>query len=170
MGTNTTQKRITPIFDYMYHFKYGHCMTFNYHESIDIQESSGILFNRASPVRGLDFITHKLTNALVRIKLGKQKKLRLGKINAKRNRGFAGDFVETVRPMNTDDDIVATSRTITARYMLTIAFNHVGISIMKIISSSTYNSCALRKLMCYSLTQPKLKISWLGKSILPWKS
>lgn len=111
---------------------YGHWMTVNYRESFGLHASSGILFNHESPLRGIEFVTRKVTDAVARIKQGKQKELRLGNIDAKRDWGFAGDYVEAMWLMlqqeNPDDYVVATGRTTTVRDMCRIAFAHVGLN------------------------------------------
>lgn len=110
---------------------YGHWLTVNYRESFGLHASSGILFNHESPLRGIEFVTRKVTDAVARIKQGKQKELRLGNIDAKRDWGFAGDYVEAMWLMlqqdKADDYVVATGRTTTVRDMCEIAFNHVGL-------------------------------------------
>ncbi len=108
----------------------AHWATVNYRESFKLHASSGILFNHESPLRGIEFVTRKVTDAVARIKLGQQKELRLGNIDAKRDWGFAGDYVEamwlmTQQPM-ADDYVVATGLTTTVRDMCEIAFRHVG--------------------------------------------
>lgn len=75
---------------------YGHWITVNYRESFGLHASSGILFNHESPLRGIEFVTRKVTDAVARIKLGKQQELRLGNVDAKRDWGFAGDYVEAM--------------------------------------------------------------------------
>lgn len=111
---------------------YGHWMTINYRESFDIHASSGILFNHESPLRGIEFVTRKVTDAVARIKQGKQKELRLGNIDAKRDWGFAGDYVVAMWLMlqqeQPDDYVVATGRTTTVRDMCKIAFEYVGLN------------------------------------------
>ena len=110
---------------------YGHWITVNYRESFGIHASSGILFNHESPLRGLEFVTRKVTDGVARIKLGKQKELRLGNIDAKRDWGFAGDYVLAMFLMlqqdSPDDYVVATGRTTSVREMCRIAFAHVGL-------------------------------------------
>ncbi|WNB92508.1 GDP-mannose 4,6-dehydratase [Bacillus sp. NEB1478] len=110
---------------------YGHWITVNYRESFNMHASSGILFNHESPLRGIEFVTRKVTDAVARIKLGLQKDLRLGNIDAKRDWGFAGDYVEAMWLMlqqdQPDDYVVATGRTTTVREMCKIAFEHVGL-------------------------------------------
>lgn len=111
---------------------YGHWITVNYRESFNLHASSGILFNHESPLRGIEFVTRKVTDAVARIKLGKQKELRLGNIDAKRDWGFAGDYVEAMWLMlqqpEADDYVIATGVTTTVRDMCRIAFAHVGLN------------------------------------------
>lgn len=114
---------------------YGHWMTINYRESFNIHASSGILFNHESPLRGLEFVTRKVTDAAARIKQGKEKELRLGNIDVKRDWGFAGDYVQAMWLMlqqeKADDYVIATGRTTTVREMCRIAFAHVGLDYEK---------------------------------------
>lgn len=111
---------------------YGHWITVNYRESFNLHASSGILFNHESPLRGIEFVTRKVTDAVARIKLGKQKELRLGNIDAKRDWGFAGDYVEAMWLMlqqdQPDDYVVATGQTATVRDMCSLAFERVGLN------------------------------------------
>jgi GDPmannose 4,6-dehydratase len=111
---------------------YGHWLTINYRESFGLHASSGILFNHESPLRGIEFVTRKVTDAVARIKLGRQKELRLGNIDAKRDWGFAGDYVEAMWLMlqqaEPDTYVIATGRTTTVRDMCRIAFRHVGLN------------------------------------------
>ena len=111
---------------------FGHWMTINYRESFDIFGCCGILFNHESPLRGIEFVTRKVTDAVARIKLGCQKDLHLGNIDAKRDWGFAGDYVEAMWKMlqqnKPDDYVVATGRTTTVRDMCKIAFDYVGLN------------------------------------------
>ena len=110
---------------------YGHWATVNYRESFGMHASSGILFNHESPLRGIEFVTRKVTDAVARIKQGKQKELRLGNIDAKRDWGFAGDYVQAMWLMlqqdDPDDYVVATGRTTSVRDMCRLAFAHVGL-------------------------------------------
>lgn len=111
---------------------FGHWMTINYRESFDIFGCCGILFNHESPLRGIEFVTRKVTDAVARIKLGCQNDLHLGNIDAKRDWGFAGDYVEAMWLMlqqdKADDYVVATGRTTTVRDMCKIAFDYVGLN------------------------------------------
>lgn len=110
---------------------YGHWITVNYRESFGIHASSGILFNHESPLRGIEFVTRKVTDAVARIKKGMAKELRLGNIDAKRDWGHSKDYVRAMWLMlqqdKPDDYVVATGRTTTVRDMCRIAFEHVGL-------------------------------------------
>lgn len=111
---------------------YGHWITINYRESFGLHASSGILFNHESPLRGIEFVTRKVTDAVACIKQGKQKELRLGNIDAKRDWGFAGDYVEAMWLMLQQDEpgsyVIATGRSTSVRDMCRIAFAHVGLN------------------------------------------
>ena len=110
---------------------FGHWITINYRESFNLHASSGILFNHESPLRGIEFVTRKVSDGVARIKLGKQKELRLGNLDAKRDWGFAGDYVEAMWLMmqqaQPEDYVVATGRSTSVREMCEIAFAHVGL-------------------------------------------
>jgi len=110
----------------------AHWATINYRESHGLHASSGILFNHESPLRGIEFVTRKVSHAAACIKLGRQKELRLGNIDVKRDWGFAGDYVEAMWLMlqqaKGDDFVVATGATTTVRDMCAIAFAHVGLN------------------------------------------
>ncbi|SFI89947.1 GDPmannose 4,6-dehydratase [Bosea sp. OK403] len=112
---------------------YGHWITINYRESYGIHASSGILFNHESPLRGIEFVTRKVTDGVARIKLGLAKELRLGNIDAKRDWGHSRDYVEAMWLMLqqdiADDYVVATGRTTTVRQMCQIAFDHAKLNI-----------------------------------------
>jgi len=111
---------------------YGHWITVNYRESYDLHASSGILFNHESPRRGLEFVTRKITNCVAKIKLGRERELRLGNLDAKRDWGFAGDYVRAMYLMlqqdSPDDFVVATGETYSVREFCEIAFGHVGLN------------------------------------------
>lgn len=112
---------------------YGHWITINYRESFGMHASSGILFNHESPLRGIEFVTRKVTDAVARIKKGTARELRLGNIDAKRDWGHSKDYVRAMWLMlqqdQPDDYVVATGRTTTVRDMCRIAFEHVGLRI-----------------------------------------
>ena len=111
---------------------YGHWITVNYRESYDIFACSGILFNHESPLRGKQFVTRKISDAVARIKLGKQGKLSLGNLDAERDWGFAGDYVRAMWLMmqqdTPDDYVVSTGRRHTVRDFCQVAFEHVGLN------------------------------------------
>ena len=111
---------------------FAHWATVNYRESFGMHASSGILFNHESPLRGLEFVTRKVTDAVARIKLGRQRELRLGNIDAKRDWGFAGDYVEVMWRMlqqdQPDDYVIATGVSTTVRDMCRLAFGCVSLN------------------------------------------
>lgn len=110
---------------------FGHWLTVNYRESFGIHASSGILFNHESPLRGLEFVTRKVTDAAARIKLGQANELRMGNLDATRDWGHARDYVQAMWLMLqqdvADDYVVATGRTIAVRDLCRIAFDCVGL-------------------------------------------
>jgi GDPmannose 4,6-dehydratase len=116
---------------------YGHYITVNYRESYGMFACSGILFNHESPRRGLEFVTHKVTDGAARIKLGLAQELRLGNLEAKRDWGFAGDYVEAMWLMlqqdEPDDYVVATGETHTVRELVETAFGHAGLDWKKYV-------------------------------------
>ncbi len=111
---------------------YGHWITVNYRESYDLHASSGILFNHESSRRGKEFVTRKITDGVARIKLGIDKELRLGNLDAQRDWGFAGDYVRAMWLMlqqeTPDDYVVATGRTNYVREFVRLAFDSVGLN------------------------------------------
>jgi GDPmannose 4,6-dehydratase len=111
---------------------FGHYMTQNYRESFNLFACSGILFNHESPRRGLEFVTRKVTNAAARIKLGLQKDLSMGNVNARRDWGFAGDYVQAMWLMlqadTPDDYVVATGVSHSVEHLLDTAFKHVDLN------------------------------------------
>jgi GDPmannose 4,6-dehydratase len=128
------QKESTPFYPrspYGVAKLYGHWITINYRESYDLHASSGILFNHESPRRGLEFVTRKISHGVARIKLGMQSELRLGNLEAQRDWGFAGDYVEAMWLMlqqdTPDDFVVATGETHSVREFCEVAFDRVGL-------------------------------------------
>jgi GDPmannose 4,6-dehydratase len=111
---------------------YGHYMTINYRESYGMHATSGILFNHESPRRGPEFVTRKISLAVARIALGLQDRLTLGNLDAKRDWGFAGDYVDAMWRMLQqdagDDYVVATGETHSIRQFLDVAFGHIGVT------------------------------------------
>jgi GDPmannose 4,6-dehydratase len=110
---------------------YGHYITVNYRESYDLFACSGILFNHESPRRGLEFVTRKVTNGVARIKMGLDDHLTLGNLDARRDWGFAGDYVDAMWRMLQQDEpedyVVATGETHTVERLVQLAFDHAGL-------------------------------------------
>ena len=111
---------------------YGHWITVNYRESYNLHASSGILFNHESPRRGLEFVTRKISYGAASIKLGLEEKLSLGNLDAKRDWGFAGDYVEAMWMMlqqeQPDDYVICSGMTHSVREFCDLAFNHLGLN------------------------------------------
>jgi len=110
---------------------YGHWITVNYRESYGLHASSGILFNHESPRRGLEFVTRKISHGVAQIVLGRADELRLGNLDARRDWGFAGDYVDAMWRMlqrdSPDDYVVSTNETHSVRELCELAFGHVGL-------------------------------------------
>jgi len=130
----TPQRETTPFYPrspYGVAKAYGHWITVNYRESYDMFCCSGVLFNHESPRRGREFVTRKVTDAVARIKLGLQKELRLGNLEAKRDWGFAGDYVKAMwlilQQDQADDFVIATGESHSVRELVEIAFDHAGL-------------------------------------------
>jgi GDPmannose 4,6-dehydratase len=130
----TPQSETTPFYPrspYGVAKAYGHYITVNYRESYDMYACSGILFNHESPRRGLEFVTRKVTDGVARIKLGLADTLTLGNLDARRDWGFAGDYVEAMWRMlqqeRADDYVVATGVTNTVGRLVELAFAHAGL-------------------------------------------
>jgi GDPmannose 4,6-dehydratase len=129
------QKETTPFYPrspYGVAKVYGHWITVNYRESYDMFAVSGILFNHEGPRRGLEFVTRKISHGVARIKCGLSQELRLGNLDAKRDWGFAGDYVRAMWLMlqadEPDDYVIATGHTHTVREFCQVAFDHVGLN------------------------------------------
>ena len=112
---------------------FAHWSVINYRESYNLHASSGILFNHESPLRGLEFVTRKISDAVVKISRGDLRCLELGNLNAQRDWGYAGDYVEgmwrMVQAESPDTYVLATGRKESIRYFATLAFRHVGIEV-----------------------------------------
>lgn len=131
----TPQTETTPFYPrspYGVSKVYGHYITVNYRESYDLYAASGILFNHESPRRGLEFVTRKVTDGAVRIKLGKANSLKMGNIDSRRDWGFAGDYVRAMWLMlqqdTPEDYVVATEVSHTVQYLIEVAFGYVGLN------------------------------------------
>jgi len=132
--TETPQNERTPFYPrspYGVAKVYGHWITVNYRESYGIFCCSGILFNHESPRRGLEFVSRKVTSAAAKIKLGLQKELRMGNLDARRDWGFAGDYVEAMWLMlqqkEPEDYVVGTGISHSVKDLIKVAFDHVGL-------------------------------------------
>jgi GDPmannose 4,6-dehydratase len=130
----TPQKETTPFYPrspYGVAKVYGHWITVNYRESYELYACSGILFNHESPRRGLEFVTHKVTYGASRIKLGMAEELRLGNLEARRDWGYAGDYVEAMWLMlqeeEPDDYVIATGETHSVQALCEAAFGYLGL-------------------------------------------
>lgn len=147
---------------------YSYWITKNYRESYDMFACNGILFNHESPRRGETFVTRKITRAVASIKLGKQKKLYLGNLDAKRDWGFAGDYVEAMWLMlqqkNPDDYVVATNETHTVREFCEKAFGHVGLNWENYVEvDEKYNRPAEVDLLIGDPAHAKKQLNWEPK-------
>lgn len=133
-ATNPPQNEETPFHPrspYAIAKLYGHWITVNYRESYKMFTCGGILFNHESPRRGLEFVTRKVTNAVARIKLGLQQELRIGNLNARRDWGFAGDYVKAMWLMlqakHPKDYVIATGKSHSVKDLVDLAFKYVGL-------------------------------------------
>jgi len=150
---------------------YGHWITVNYRESFGFHASSGILFNHESPLRGIEFVTRKVTDSVARIKLGLAQELRLGNIDAKRDWGHARDYVEAMWLMlqqdKPDDYVVATGQTTTVRDMCRIAFDYAGLDMDKhvVIDPAFYRPAEVEVLLG-DPAKAKAKLGWTPKTSL----
>jgi GDPmannose 4,6-dehydratase len=133
-ATETPQRETTPFYPrspYGVAKVYGHWITVNYRESYGLHAVSGILFNHESPRRGLEFVSRKVTDAVARIKRGKVTELRLGNLEARRDWGFAGDYVDAMWRMLQRDEprdyVIGTGETHSVRELCEVAFGHVGL-------------------------------------------
>jgi GDPmannose 4,6-dehydratase len=133
-ATETPQRETTPFYPrspYGVAKVYGHWITVNYRESYGLHAVSGILFNHESPRRGLEFVTRKVTDAVARIKRGKATELRLGNLEARRDWGFAGDYVDAMWRMLQRDEprdyVIGMGETHSVRELCEVAFGHVGL-------------------------------------------
>ena len=148
---------------------FGHYMTINYRESYGMHASSGILFNHESPRRGPEFVTRKVTQAVARMALGAQDVLTLGNLDARRDWGFAGDYVDAMWRMlqqdEADDYVVATGQTHSIRQLLDVAFAHVGIQdwSAKVVQDPRFFRPAEVDLLIGDPAKAKEKLGWTPK-------
>jgi GDPmannose 4,6-dehydratase len=145
---------------------YGHYITINYRESYDIFAVSGILFNHESPRRGLEFVTRKVTDAVAKIKLGLAKELRMGNLDAKRDWGYAGDYVKAMWLMlqqeTPDDYVISTGETHSVKELVEVAFGHVGLDWQKyVVTDSKFIRPAEVDLLVGDCSKAKEKLGWV---------
>ena len=166
------QKETTPFYPrspYGCAKVYGHWITVNYRESYNIHASCGILFNHESPRRGETFVTRKITRAVGRIYHGLQSELRLGNLDALRDWGYAGDYVEAMWQMLQqevpDDYVIATGKMISVREFCEHAFNLVGLDYNKyvIVDQRYFRPAEVDQLLGDS-TKAKQKLNWTPKT------
>ena len=148
---------------------FAHWLTVNYRESHGMHASSGILFNHESPLRGPEFVTRKISSGVARIKLGKQDKLRLGNLDAKRDWGFAGDYVDAMWRMLqqdvADDYVIATGRNASVRDFCRIAFAHAGLDYEKHVEvDPAFFRRAEIDAVLGSPAKAKAKLGWVPKT------
>ena len=144
---------------------YGHWITVNYRESYGLHASSGILFNHESPRRGLEFVTRKITNAVARIKLGLDSEVRLGNLDAQRDWGFAGDYVEAMYLMmqqdEPDDYVICTGETHTVRKFCDLAFSSLDLNYEEFVTiDPLFYRPAEVDLLIGDRTKAEQKLGW----------
>lgn len=147
---------------------FGHWVTVNYRESYDMFACSGILFNHESPRRGFEFVTRKVTSTVAQIKLGQTNELRMGNFDAKRDWGFAGDYVEAMYMMmqqdNPDDYVISTGETHTVGELVKIAFDYVGLNPMDyVVIDKKFIRPAEVELLLGDSNKAKNQLGWQPK-------
>src|ERR1039457_1019941 len=171
----TPQRETTPFYPrspYGAAKVYSHWMTVNYRESYGIHASNGILFNHKSPRRGETFVTRKITRAAARIKAGLQEKLYLGNLDAKRDWGYAPEYVEAMWLMlqqeNPDDYVIATGETHSIREFLDLSFGHAGLEWKKYVEIDPhYYRPTEVDLLIGDASKAKKKLGWAPKTKFP---
>src|SRR5450759_330491 len=166
MVRETPQREETPLYPrspYGVAKVYGHWITVNYRESFGLWAVSGILFNHESPRRGLEFVTRKVTDAVARIKLGLATEVRLGTLDAHRDWGYAGDYVEAMWRMLQqdvpDDYVIGTGHTWTVRQLCEVAFSHAGLEWQEHVQQDDmFRRPAELDLLVADPSKPKTKI------------
>jgi GDPmannose 4,6-dehydratase len=169
--TETPQRENTPFYPrspYGVAKVYGHWITVNYRESYNLYAVSGILFNHESPRRGIEFVTRKVTDGVARIKLGLAPELRLGNLDARRDWGFAGDYVDAMWRMlqqpEPRDYVVGTGQTHSVRELVEAAFGHVGLDWRKhVITDPKYIRPAEVDLLQADPSKARKELGWSPK-------
>ena len=144
---------------------YGHWITVNYRESYGLYAVSGILFNHESPRRGIEFVTRKVTDGVARIKLGLARELRLGNLEARRDWGFAGDYVDAMwRMLQKDqpqDYVIGSGETHSVRELVELAFAHVGLDYRQyVVSDPKYHRPAEVDLLLADPSKARRELGW----------
>jgi GDPmannose 4,6-dehydratase len=144
---------------------YGHWITVNYRESYGLYAVSGILFNHESPRRGLEFVTRKVTDGVARIKLGLARELRLGTLDARRDWGFAGDYVDAMwrmlQPDTAEDYVIGTGRTHAVRDLCDVAFGAVGLDYRDhVVQDERFFRPAEVDLLVADPTKARVQLGW----------
>ncbi len=147
---------------------YGHWITVNYRESFNLFAVSGILFNHESPRRGLEFVTRKISNGVARIRAGLSKELRLGNLDARRDWGFAGDYVEAMWRMlqqdEPDDYVISTGETYSVREFCEAAFGYAGLDYREfVVQDERFFRPAEVDLLVGSPAKAKAQLGWTPK-------
>ncbi|QDM28181.1 GDP-mannose 4,6-dehydratase [Tardiphaga sp. vice304] len=150
---------------------YAHWMTVNYRESFGMHASSGILFNHESPLRGIEFVTRKITAAVAQIKHGRQKTLSLGNLDAKRDWGHARDYTKAmwlmVQQDVPNDYVIATGRTTSVREFCSLAFAHVGLSMEDhVVIDPKYLRAAEVEVLHGDASKAHEKLGWKSETTL----
>ena len=143
-------------------------MTVNYRESFNLHASSGILFNHESPLRGIEFVTRKVTDGVARIKLGLATELRLGNLEARRDWGFAGDYVLAMWQMlqqdTPQDYVIGSGETHSVRELVELAFGHVGLDYRKhVVSDPKFYRPAEVDLLLADPAKARRELGWAPK-------
>lgn len=168
----TPQKETTPFYPrspYGFSKLLGYWATVNYRESFDLFASNGILFNHESPRRGLEFVTHKVTDCVARIHLGLADKLHIGNLDAKRDWGYAPDYVEAMWLMlqqeNPDDFVIATGKNNSVRELVMAAFLEVGINNWEdyVVTDEKFMRPAEVKLLLGDASKAEKVLGWKPK-------
>jgi GDPmannose 4,6-dehydratase len=165
------QKETTPFYPrspYGVAKVYGHWITVNYRESFDMYATSGILFNHESPRRGLEFVTRKISSTVAKIKLGQAKELRLGNLEAQRDWGFAGDYVEAMWLMlqqdTPDNYVIGTGETHPVREFCELAFGYAGLNYQDyVIQDPRFYRPAEVDLLISDPSRAQTKLGWQRK-------
>jgi GDPmannose 4,6-dehydratase len=167
----TPQRETTPFYPrspYGVAKVYAHWITVNYRESYGLYAVSGILFNHESPRRGLEFVTRKVTDAAVRISLGLQQEVRLGNLDARRDWGFAGDYVEVMWRMlqqpSPEDYVVGTGETHSVRELCETAFGRVGLDWRNhVVQDERFFRPAEVDLLVADATKARTRLGWVPR-------